>query len=165
MESTNSSLPGFEDSSEEKLPDDIQAAMDILSGKVDIGDMIPNGEPEAPPQNKQQNHPGLKDRWQNSLLKKHEIEKAIEVNTDFEIFVFDLADKADCQQYQDLLNRISSPETKKKINVSEIQNFLDTSSPRGFRSIINVTVCSVSRVLPPTADSPKYTTIDPNPAS
>ena len=142
----------------EPVPEDIVNAMRILSGGMQInsdGDIVPEGgdpldlEKAKPPANAQE-------RWQGTMLKKHELKQARGAFTDFEVRAFDLSDSADAGEFSRILNEAGAVGSNRMIEQTEPVTLIDSNAPRGFRSVVVVKFFRTQKQMPPTENSPRY---------
>ena len=131
------------------LPDDVAEAMKVLNGQVSFGDPpLPAGIDPAAGMNAQE-------RWQQSLLKKHEIDKAQMVNHGYEVHALDLAVGADRKRLQDIMDRVASAPSH-QISMTRERTILDPRAEAGYRMIVMVMVWKMKKVIPAGTDMPDY---------
>lgn len=124
------------------LPRDILEALDVLNGSVPMegsGQLNDGGSPFKT---------SAQDRFQDALLKKEELDKSQSFAEEFEVFCLDLSQEEDRKKYQEVLSKVYALGSKYRITQTEIQNFVDKHSPRGFRAVITITLYKMMSAVP-----------------
>jgi hypothetical protein len=124
-------------------PPDILEAMRVLAGEMSPEELMQGDSPQVPLNAKQ--------RWENGMLKKHEVEKAQREFFNYEIHVLDLAKNEDARFLADIFDKASAAGSNYQIEQTPPKIMGNSKSPRGFQAITIVKLWRFRKVLPPTS--------------
>jgi hypothetical protein len=141
--------------------EEIADAMRILSGGMTMGEdgetIVAPGENDPLDLTKAKPPAGnAQERWQNGMLKKHEVAKARGAFTDFRVKAFDLSDAKDAEEFAEMLNQAGAVGSDHMIEVNETVTMVDRHAPRGFRAVAVVKFFRMVKQMPPSENGPNY---------
>ncbi len=137
---------------------DVAEAMKILSGGLTMA-TDEFGEPEIVPASGDPlptKPANAQEKWQKTMLKKHELKEARISFLDFEVRAFDLSEEKDAKEYAAMLNEAGSPGSDRMIDEKEPFICADPNSARGFRCVTVVKFYRTKKMMPPGKDQPNY---------
>lgn len=133
------------------LPPDVIQALEIVTGANPfVGTNPVSAMPDS-----------ALEKFQATMLKRHEMKHVKPENSNFEIHTLDLAVEADRKKLEEILNRISVVGSDLTFEQTPSQVLLDPNAPAGYRVITVVRVYKTKRVIDPAKDKPLYHQIDP----